>query len=273
MQERKGKLSVIAKTGGIKLEGCDDWINPSKTAKENILNSLDKLRSSRGKEVVIVMESENIFKSIQIVESEKEKVSEPEVVDVESIDDDVDTEKLCETSSGVPTGDGFVNLKNIDECEKVLNNSYPSINVLNSLISDRSNFSTQEFDEKYFEELNKVKCKVDQKNNLNYVSWAHAWEDLKKLHPDAEYKVFENFNGMPYFSDHTGAFVKVSVTVSQITHIVFLPVMNYHNKSVPTKELTTVEINKSIQRALAKGIAMHGLGLYVYRGEDLPEEK
>lgn len=122
---------------------------------------------------------------------------------------------------------------------------------------------------KDFEKLSKIKCEVVKKGNLNYISWAEAWKQLKKACPNASYIVYSNTaSGMPYFGDSTGGFVKVGVEVNSVRHIVFLPIMDFRNKSIQLVEITTTDINKAIQRALTKAIAMHGLGLYVYRGED-----
>ena len=123
-----------------------------------------------------------------------------------------------------------------------------------------------------FKELSLVNCDVVKKGNLNYVSWAEAWKQLKLKFPKARYLVYENEQGMPYFADSTGGFVKVSVIVNELHHVVFLPIMDFRNKSLKQDEITTFDINKAIQRALTKAIAMHGLGLYVYNGEALPEK-
>lgn len=125
----------------------------------------------------------------------------------------------------------------------------------------------------YFEELNNINVsgKVEQKNGLNYLSWAYAWGEIKKLHPDTNYKVYENNEGWNYFTDGKTAWVKVSVICEGIEHIEYLPIMDNRNNSIPVDNITSFDVNKSIQRALTKAVARHGLGLYVYAGEDLPE--
>ena len=131
-------------------------------------------------------------------------------------------------------------------------------------------------DHMYFLKLRKTECKVAKlgHNNLNYISWAEAWDKLKEKYPDSRYQVHEDpKTHMPYFSDESGAFVKVSVTVSGLTHTTHLPVMNNRNQAVKKAELDTFIVNKNIQRCLAKAIAMHGVGLYVYQGEDFPEKE
>ncbi len=128
--------------------------------------------------------------------------------------------------------------------------------------------------ENYFIELNNINVneKTEQKNGLTYLSWAWAWGELKKRHPDANYKVYENEQGWCYFTDGHTAWVKTSVIVNAIEHIEYLPIMDNRNKSIPLEQITSFEVNKSIQRSLTKAVARHGLGLYIYAGEDLPEE-
>ena len=98
---------------------------------------------------------------------------------------------------------------------------------------------------------------------------------LKRLHPTANFKVHEN-EGMPMFYNKElpmmGAFVKVTVTIMGLDHTVHLPVMNHSNKSLKMAEMSTFDVNKNIQRALVKAIAYHGLGLYVFKGEEFNDE-
>lgn len=125
----------------------------------------------------------------------------------------------------------------------------------------------------YFEELNAINVgeKIEKKNGLSYLSWAWAWGELKKKHPDATYTVYENSNEWNYFTDGKTCWVKTGVTVNGIEHIEYLPVMDYKNKSIPADSVTSFDVNKAIQRSLTKAVARHGLGLYIYAGEDLPE--
>lgn len=128
--------------------------------------------------------------------------------------------------------------------------------------------------ENYFTELNQIDVSkwIEKKNNLSYVSWSNAWGELKKIHSDANYTIYENPQGWNYFTDGRTAWVKTGVTVNGIEHIEYLPVMDYKNKSIPLENITSFDVNKTIQRSLTKAVARHGLGLYVYAGEDLPEE-
>lgn len=128
--------------------------------------------------------------------------------------------------------------------------------------------------ENYFIELNAVDVSkhIEQKNGLSYLSWAWAWGELKKRHPDAYYTVYENADGWNYFTDNQTCWVKTGVTVCGIEHIEYLPVMDYKNRSIPLGSVTSFDVNKSIQRSLTKAVARHGLGLYIYAGEDIPSE-
>lgn len=130
-------------------------------------------------------------------------------------------------------------------------------------------------DKNYFVELNNINVndKTEKKNGLTYLSWSYAWGELKKLHPDATYTIYENSDGMFYHTDGKTCWVKTGVTVNGIEHIEYLPVMDYKNKSIPLNAVTSFDVNKAIQRSLTKAVARHGLGLYVYAGEDLPEEE
>ena len=127
----------------------------------------------------------------------------------------------------------------------------------------------------YFQRLNgiNVSGKIEKKNGLNYLSWAWAWAELKKIHPDATSKVYETETGCIYFTDGKTAWVKTSVTVNDIEHIEYLPIMDFKNRSFALEQITSMDANKAIQRCITKCIARHGIGLYIYAGEDMPEEK
>lgn len=112
---------------------------------------------------------------------------------------------------------------------------------------------------------------VERKNNLAYLSWPYAWAEVKKIYPKANYKIYENEYGWNYFTDGRTCWVKTGVIIEGLEHIEYLPVMDYRNKSIPADQVTSFDINKAIQRSLTKASARHGLGLYIYAGEDLPE--
>ena len=112
---------------------------------------------------------------------------------------------------------------------------------------------------------------VEKKNGLSYLSWPYAWAEVKKRFPDANYKVYETESGGIYFTDGKTCWVKTGVEIAGIEHIEYLPIMDYKNKSISLENITSFDVNKSIQRSLTKALARHGLGLYLYAGEDFPE--
>lgn len=185
--------------------------------------------------------------------------------------------------------------------------------------------------ENIFDKLYKidVSAKISKKDKLglglSYLSWSDAWAELKKVYPDATYKIYtrmvkttttitsqegkdivapipanynaegqkisdevkgdntksvittvtttETENEIPYFTDGNTCFVKVGVTIQGIEQTEIYPVMDYKNNSIKARSVTSVDVNKALQRAFVKACARHGLGLYIYSGEDLPEDK
>ena len=129
--------------------------------------------------------------------------------------------------------------------------------------------------ENTFEVLNKVDVSkfTEKKGQFNYLSWAYAVRELLKVCPDATWEVhlFDNADGtkQPYMKNGTGAYVQVTVDVDSVKRTQVHPVLDNRNK--PIEKPNAFEINTSIQRCLAKAIALHGLGLYIFAGEDLPE--
>lgn len=112
---------------------------------------------------------------------------------------------------------------------------------------------------------------VEKKNGLTYLPWAWAWSKVKEHYPQATYTIYENAAGMNYHTDGRTCWVKTGVTIEGIEYIEYLPVMDYRNISIPADKVTSMDVNKAIQRSLTKAAARHGLGLYIYAGEDLPE--
>lgn len=157
-----------------------------------------------------------------------------------------------------------------------------------------------------------VNDKIEKKNGLTYLTWSWAWAAVKKKYPDASYEIYRAENGLPYVYDPlTGYMVYTSVTIEGQTHMMWLPVMDGANKAMKAEPYdywvknpnfkyakkaddgkyydrygkeqpeycekhceaaTMFEVNKSIMRCLVKNLAMFGLGLYIYAGEDLPED-
>jgi hypothetical protein len=125
-------------------------------------------------------------------------------------------------------------------------------------------------DTNYFAKLNSINVNdhVEKKGQFSYLSWPYAVAQLRLADPSAFWEV-RRFDGMPYLKSDTGYFVEVAVTLQGITLSQIHPVLDGKNR--PIFEPTAFDINTSIQRCLVKAIALHGLGLYIYAGEDLPE--
>ena len=143
--------------------------------------------------------------------------------------------------------------------------------------------------ENYFSTLYDVdvRDKTKTKNGLSYLSWATAWAEVKRRFPDATYKIYEQLITIedqveghtvtrevarPWFDDGSTGWVKTGVIINGIEHIEDLPIMDFKNKSIEASKITSADANKSIQRSLTKACARHGIGLYIYQGEDLPLE-
>lgn len=124
-----------------------------------------------------------------------------------------------------------------------------------------------------FAVLNKINCNehTEKKNGLTYLSWAWAWQMVKTNFPDAYYTIYEDKDGIPYFTDGKTCWVKTGVTIEGLEHKEYLPIMDFRNQAIPLERVTSTDMNKAIQRSLTKCCARHGLGLYIYAGEDLPE--
>ena len=117
----------------------------------------------------------------------------------------------------------------------------------------------------------KVSEKVEKKGQLSYLSWAHAWAYAKKLYPTLRRTVYETEDGMNYFTDGNTAWVKVGVEINGVEYIDYLPIMNTSGRprSIKLDQITSFDVNTSIQRSTVKALALHGLGLSVYACEDL----
>jgi hypothetical protein len=126
-----------------------------------------------------------------------------------------------------------------------------------------------------YDTLNEVPFadKVESKGNIKYLSWAYAWDSVKKLYPDVQRVVYEDpSTGFNYFTDGKTCWVKVGVVINELEHIDYLPVMNHRNQAIPVESVNQFEVNKTIQRSTTKAIAMHGLGIQLWTGEDIPQE-
>ena len=138
-----------------------------------------------------------------------------------------------------------------------------------------------------------LSSKCEKRESLTYLSWANAWSEFKSAYPSATYRILKNENGLPYFSDpDLGIMVFTEVIVDDVIHQMWLPVMDSKNKAMKLTPYTyqvwdnykkafvekTVQaasmfdINKTLMRCLVKNLAMFGLGLYIFQGDDLPEK-
>lgn len=142
----------------------------------------------------------------------------------------------------------------------------------------------EKFAELYSLDVNKY---VEKKNDLSYLSWSYAWAEFKKIYPDATYEVKKDEQGRCYFGDENiGYMVYTTVSAGGLAYEMWLPVMDGANKAMKAQAytyqarygeksveaMTMFDVNKTVMRCLVKNLAMFGLGLYIYAGEDLPED-
>lgn len=117
---------------------------------------------------------------------------------------------------------------------------------------------------------------IEKKNGLNYLSWAWAWDTIMRYYPDTETAINRPESGLPYWTDGRTCWVDVSVTVAwngrKRTRSEVFPIMDHRNRSIPVDNVTSFDVNTALQRAWTKCIARHGLGFYIYAGQDLPNE-
>jgi hypothetical protein len=241
----EGTLTVVAKTGGLKLniKGVEtNWINPTETAKKLALERMSELKGIVGKTVLLELNAQDLWNKLEVADETGEGFEEDEPIPFE------------ETATSAP---GKSESRKNDT---FLSPTSPTADA-NSLYARLKGVTGAS-----------KKFKVGDRN-LTYLSWAEAWGKLKEYAPTANYQVHENASGLPYFYDQTGGMVKVTVTIEGLSHTVHLPIMDHRNQSILLANIRTTDINKSIQRALTKAIAMHGLGLYIYQGEDFPSKE
>ena len=130
-----------------------------------------------------------------------------------------------------------------------------------------------------FETLNGIDVseKTKQKKDLTYLPWAAAWAEVKKVYPDADYNIYPQImdafgNTRPWHDDGKTGWVEVGAVINGNEKIMTLAIMDFKNQSIPADKITSTDANKSLMRCLVKAFALHGLGLYIYLGEDLPED-
>lgn len=117
-----------------------------------------------------------------------------------------------------------------------------------------------------------LSSKVEKRGNLSYISWSTAWGAVKEHYPDVQRTVFETESGVNYFTDGMTAFVKVGVTINNIEHLEYLPIMDIRNASIRLDKITSFDVNKAIQRCTVKALALHGLALNIYNKEEFFDE-
>ena len=119
---------------------------------------------------------------------------------------------------------------------------------------------------------------TEKKNGLTYLSWAWAWDTLLSYYPESYTSIKRPMEtDFPYWSDGNTCWVDVGVTLvwndNERTRTEVFPIMDYKNKSIPADKVTSFDVNTALQRAWTKCIARHGLGFYIYAGQDLPNEE
>lgn len=116
-----------------------------------------------------------------------------------------------------------------------------------------------------------VNDKTEKKGQLTYLSWAWAWAEFKKKYPKATYTV-DKFDGTYCTgNEKLGWMVRTEVFADELCYEMWLPIMDMRNNAILSPKMT--DVNKTIMRCLTKNLAMFGLGLYIYAGEDLPEDE
>ena len=124
-----------------------------------------------------------------------------------------------------------------------------------------------------YAELSIIELETEKKGNFNYASWSDVWDEVIKYDGAATYEVKETDKGFPAFINSTGGLVCVKVTIKGITRSQWLPIMDYRNQSIKKDLITSMDINKSIQRCMVKCVALFGLGLWIFKGEEFKNDE
>jgi len=233
-----GTLSFVSKIGGIKLEGNDQWINPTKELRAKM--DIDSLKGFIGEPFKLRMTEDGHFEGYSL-----DGMGSNEIESVEIVKSVTETPKPKEE---------FKSEANRNKKENYFNK------LMNVSIKITNKFETKKTNLNYISWADSWKALKTIYPEAQY-----------RIYEDNEM----GRSGLPYFSDKTGGMVKVGVTISKTEHIIWLPIMKYIDKqmaSVPIGEITTFQINSTIMRALVKAAAMHGCGLFVYQGNEEAEE-
>ena len=251
----KSKIGILqyiasAASKGVKFEDePDTWYNPKTEEAKAMVKDEYK---DKQVEIQLVEGKKTEFTSMVLLEAEKEGETETPEEEVNKEDDTL------------------IDLKRPEEIEKDKPEDSITGEEILTLMTDSELYTKEAF-----KQMEQTKVEASKKGNLTYASWGEIWGLLKNIHPTATFKVYENEEGLPYFMGKEkamGAFVKVSVTVMGLKHSIHLPVMNHMNKSIMGEEMTSFDVNKNIMRALVKCIALHGLGLYIFKGEEFNDD-
>lgn len=106
---------------------------------------------------------------------------------------------------------------------------------------------------------------------MDYLPWSSAWDFVKNKYPTATYNIVKTENGCIYHSDGRTCWVETSMTIDGETQTEILPVLNFRNEAIGYDKVTTSDVNKSIKRCLVKNLALFGLGLSLWNGEELSD--
>lgn len=128
-------------------------------------------------------------------------------------------------------------------------------------------------DKTIFQTLSEIDIspKIKQKNKMDYLPWSSAWDFVKNKYPTATYNIVKAENGCIYHNDGRTCWVETSMTIDGETQTEILPVLNFRNEAIGYDKVTTSDVNKSIKRCLVKNLALFGLGLSLWNGEELSD--
>lgn len=116
-----------------------------------------------------------------------------------------------------------------------------------------------------------ITSKIKKKNKMDYLPWSSAWDFVKNKFPNAKYRIVKTEDGCIYHTDNRTCWVETEMTINDETQTEILPVLNFKNQSIGLDELTSSDVNKSIKRCLVKNLALFGLGLSLWNGEELSD--
>ena len=168
-------------------------------------------------------------------------------------------------------GDGIINGEYLNKFD-IITKPKPKIDLKN-IVAEKKVSEPKRETESSFDYLNRQECKLEKKGMFNYVSWTNCWKIVKKHDSKATFKIYQNENGFPCWTKKgVGSFVKIGVTIDDVEYVEMFPVLDNRNKAIMEDMLDVFSINTAIKKGLVKACAFAGVGLYVYEGEDLPEE-